>query len=152
MLEKKHWERGSEGMHYCWVNSTRTNSFNTVGRRESSSWSTEEYSSQRIVCLSALLILNLSTKKVFQKRLLHRGLAAPAPSPPKKTPAAKFASQRDAHMRTDAQIKFLYYPLGGSQNISSLSNFCKIWEALLMLTWLIFKITYKKVILIFLIQ
>ena len=33
------------------------------------------------------------------------------PSPPKKTPAAKFASQGDAHVRTDAQIKFLYYPL-----------------------------------------
>ena len=31
--------------------------------------------------------------------------------PPKKNPAAKFASQGDTHMRTDTQIKFLYYPL-----------------------------------------
>lgn len=30
---------------------------------------------------------------------------------PKKTQAAKFTLQRDAHMRTNAQIKFLYYPL-----------------------------------------
>ena len=33
------------------------------------------------------------------------------PPPKKKTPAAKFASQGDAHVRTDAQIKFRYYPL-----------------------------------------
>ena len=31
----------------------------------------------------------------------------PAPNPP----AVKFTSQSDAHMRTDAQIKFLCYPL-----------------------------------------
>ena len=30
---------------------------------------------------------------------------------PSNPPAAKFASPGDAHMRTDAQIKFLYYPL-----------------------------------------
>ena len=30
---------------------------------------------------------------------------------PQKTQAAKFTLQRDAHMRTNAQIKFLYYPL-----------------------------------------
>ena len=35
----------------------------------------------------------------------------PTHSPPKKSPAVTFASQGDAHMRTDAQIKFLYYPL-----------------------------------------
>ena len=29
----------------------------------------------------------------------------------KNLPAAKFASQRDAHVRTNTQIKFLYYPL-----------------------------------------
>ena len=39
----------------------------------------------------------------------------PPPPPPKKKkqqnyPAAKFTSQGDAHVRTDAQIKFLYYP------------------------------------------
>ena len=28
--------------------------------------------------------------------------------PPSNSPAAKFASQGDAHVRTDAQIKFLY--------------------------------------------
>ena len=33
--------------------------------------------------------------------------SAPLPN----LPAAKFASQCDVHMRTDAQIKFLYYPL-----------------------------------------
>ena len=31
--------------------------------------------------------------------------------PPPNLPAAKFASQGDAHMRTITQIKFLYYPL-----------------------------------------
>ena len=28
-----------------------------------------------------------------------------------QSPAAKFQSQGDAHMKTNAQIKFLYYPL-----------------------------------------
>ena len=28
-----------------------------------------------------------------------------------KPPAAKFTSQGDAHVRTNTQIKFLYYPL-----------------------------------------
>ena len=41
---------------------------------------------------------------------LQLGVTAPPPPPPKKNPA-KFASQGDAYMRTDAQIKFLYYPL-----------------------------------------
>ena len=35
------------------------------------------------------------------------GLTAQSLQPP----AAKFQSQGDAHMRTNAQIKFLYYPL-----------------------------------------
>ena len=30
---------------------------------------------------------------------------------PRNPPAAAFASQGDAHLRTDAQIKFLYFPL-----------------------------------------
>ena len=34
----------------------------------------------------------------------------PPPSHP-NSPAAKFASQGEAHMRTDTQIKFIYYPL-----------------------------------------
>ena len=34
----------------------------------------------------------------------------PLPSNP-KPPSAKFTSQSDAHMRTNAKIKFLYYPL-----------------------------------------
>ena len=38
---------------------------------------------------------------------LQHGLTAPPPNPP----AAKFASQGDAPMRTDTQIKLLYYPL-----------------------------------------
>ena len=33
-----------------------------------------------------------------------------APFPPNPS-AANFASQGNVHMRTDAQIKFLYYPL-----------------------------------------
>ena len=41
--------------------------------------------------------------------------AVSAPSPP-TPPAAKFASQGDAHVKTDAQIKFLYYPLKRSRN------------------------------------
>ena len=38
---------------------------------------------------------------------------APPPPPPShpNSPAAKFASQGEAHMRTDTQIKFIYYPL-----------------------------------------
>ena len=32
-------------------------------------------------------------------------------STPKNPPAAKFASQGDAHVRTNAQIKLLLYPL-----------------------------------------
>ena len=39
---------------------------------------------------------------------LKRGLTAPTSNPP----AAKVASQGDAHVRTDTQIKFLYYALG----------------------------------------
>ena len=40
------------------------------------------------------------------------GAPAPYSAPPSlDPPAAKFASQGDAHMGTDAQIKFLYYPL-----------------------------------------
>ena len=35
----------------------------------------------------------------------------PSPSPQRKPPAAKVASQTDAHVKTDAEIKFLYYPL-----------------------------------------
>ena len=38
---------------------------------------------------------------------LQWGLTAPLSNPP----AAKFASQDNVHVRTDAQIKFLYYPL-----------------------------------------
>ena len=38
---------------------------------------------------------------------LQPGLTVPPPNPP----AAKFASQGDVHVRTDAQIKFLYYQL-----------------------------------------
>ena len=33
---------------------------------------------------------------------------------PVNPPAAKFASQGDAHVRTNAQIKFLYYSLTSS--------------------------------------
>ena len=46
---------------------------------------------------------------------LQQGLSVPLhPQPP--PPAAKFASQGDAHVKTDAQIKFLYYPLNRSGN------------------------------------
>ena len=43
-------------------------------------------------------------------------VSAPSPPPPPPPPAAKFASQGDAHVKTDAQIKFLYYPLNRSGN------------------------------------
>ena len=33
------------------------------------------------------------------------------PPPPNHSPAAMFASQGNAHLRTDAQIKFPYHPL-----------------------------------------
>ena len=39
-----------------------------------------------------------------------------APSSPPPPPTEKFASQGDAHERTDVQIKFLYYPLVCSLN------------------------------------
>ena len=43
-------------------------------------------------------------------------VSAPSPPTPPPLPAAKFASQGDAHVKTDAQIKFLYYPLNRSGN------------------------------------
>ena len=42
--------------------------------------------------------------------------ALPSPLPA----AAKFASQGDAHMRTNTQIKFLYYPLPMSLPMSKI--------------------------------
>ena len=43
---------------------------------------------------------------------LKQGHTAPPPPPHlPNPPAAKFASQGDAHKRTHTQIKFLYYPL-----------------------------------------
>ena len=38
----------------------------------------------------------------------------PPPFQKKKNPAANFASQGDTHVRTDAQIKFLRYPLSSN--------------------------------------
>ena len=46
---------------------------------------------------------------VVRGELITRSYRAPPPLP--KPPAATFASQGDDHLRTDAQIKFLYYPL-----------------------------------------
>ena len=40
-----------------------------------------------------------------------------APLLKKKQTAVTFASQGDAHVRTDAQIKFLYYPLTYSRPV-----------------------------------
>ena len=45
------------------------------------------------------------------------GLQQPALSTPPPPPTAEFTSQGDSHMRTDAQIKFLYYPLGVGFNL-----------------------------------
>ena len=47
---------------------------------------------------------------------LQQGLSVPLHPQPPPPPAAKFASQGDAHVKTDAQIKFLYYPLNRSGN------------------------------------
>ena len=44
--------------------------------------------------------------KIAKQGGLQQGLLAP-----QTPPAAKSASQGDAHVRSDAQIKFLYYPL-----------------------------------------
>ena len=93
--------------------------------------------------------MSCQQKSFFKNDCNIGGLHRPPPLPPQKTPGAKFASQRDAHVRTDAQMEFLYYPLGGYQNISYPRNFCKTWEELLILIWLIFKITHKKDIFIF---
>ena len=38
------------------------------------------------------------------------------PPTPRNSPPAKFASQGGTHVRTDTQIKFLYYPLAISQS------------------------------------
>ena len=46
----------------------------------------------------------------FKKIIEATSTASPTPPTP-KPPAANFVSQGDAHMRTEAQIKFLYYPL-----------------------------------------
>ena len=46
------------------------------------------------------------------------GLQHPPPHCPPNLPAAKFTSQGDAHVRTNAQIKFLYYPLTWAFNRS----------------------------------
>ena len=63
-LGKKHW---NEVEWACIIaefsNSTRTNNFYMVGSRESSSYTEEEHSSQRIICLSTLN-LKLSTEKL----------------------------------------------------------------------------------------
>ena len=92
MLGKRRWEQGLAGMHHCWVNSTRTNSFHTVGNRESNSHSIEEHSSQRIDCLYALLLFKLRTKNriscqqksFFKNDCNIGGLHRPPPLPPKK--------------------------------------------------------------------
>ena len=42
---------------------------------------------------------------------LQQGLIGPPLCSLKKNSAAKFTSQGHAHVRTDAQIEFLYYPL-----------------------------------------
>ena len=43
--------------------------------------------------------------------LQHPSPLSLPPPPPKNAPAGKFASQSDAPVKTDAKIKFLYYPL-----------------------------------------
>ena len=49
---------------------------------------------------------------MIYSKIRGEGLTAPpSPLPQRKPPAAKFASQSDAHVKTDAEIKFLYYPL-----------------------------------------
>ena len=42
---------------------------------------------------------------------LTAGSCCTTTTPPPNPPAAKFASQGDVHVRTEAQIKFLYYPV-----------------------------------------
>ena len=42
---------------------------------------------------------------------IRGGLQRPTPPSPANPSAAKFTSQGDGHVRTDAQIKFLHYPL-----------------------------------------
>ena len=46
-----------------------------------------------------------------QGELITGCYSAPLKKKQKKKTAATFDSQGDAHVRTDAQIKFLYYPL-----------------------------------------
>ena len=58
---------------------------------------------------------------------LQRGLIAPPPpSPPPNPPAAKFTSQGHAHLRTNTQIKFLYYPLTLIFKYNSIESKCTI--------------------------
>ena len=44
--------------------------------------------------------------------------------PPLKPPAAKFASQGDAHVRTEAKFKFRYYPPSKSQEQDFSQRIC----------------------------
>ena len=51
-------------------------------------------------------------------------------------PAADFASQGDTHVRTDAQMKFLYYPL--TQYLSCYQQTCNICYNLVISVSVIF--------------
>ena len=53
--------------------------------------------------------------KIYSKIVIYSKIGgaytAPFLLPIQIPPAAKFASQGDAHVRSDTQMKFLYYPL-----------------------------------------
>ena len=61
---------------------------------------------------SKIVYISIYSQIMIYSKIRGEGLTAPpSPLPQRKPPAAKFASQSDAHVKTDAEIKFLYYPL-----------------------------------------
>ena len=92
-------------------NSRRTNSFHKVGSRESSSYGTEEEHQKNQNKLSTKKVFHISESRSDIQQNRGGGLTAGSWSAPQNPPAAKFASQGGAHVRTGDQIKFLYYPL-----------------------------------------
>ena len=66
--------------------------------------------SEGIIVLDNKMYSNSTYSRIVIYGKLRGLTATPSPSPENPS-AAKFASQGNVHVRNDAQIKFLYYPL-----------------------------------------
>ena len=94
-------------VEWAWIfaefsNSTRTNSFHRVKVGNKSIQAEVKYRKIRINCQEKRCFMGGAYSGVLQHPV------NPRPPPPQAT---KYASQCDAHVRTEAKIKFLYYPL-----------------------------------------